>query len=210
MGFGYRLTTLLIAGATLLALPTAADWLVTSEGDAIETKGPWKVKGRMVVFTDAKGNLSSLRASAIDFEASEAATAKAAAPKTTRPDKPEVREPAKDKGPRALVLTNADIASAEVDRPAAELAPQAPVIMYSTSWCGYCRKARAVLDELGITYVEKDIEKSAEAKREHAAIANGRGVPVLDIGGTVIRGFSEKAIRQAVAKLEQWKSKESV
>ncbi len=218
MGFKHRFrkTMGLLASAAflalLLALPATADWLVTSEGDTIETQGPWRVKGRMVVFTDAKGTLSSLRASSIDLEASEAVTAKAKTakaaetakagnPEAARPDTV-VRETTKDERPRVMVLTNADVARAEIDRPAAELATQAPVVMYSTSWCGYCRKARAVLDELGVSYVEKDIEKSAEAKREHAAIANGRGVPVLDIDGTVVRGFSEKAIRRAVAKLD--------
>ena len=190
----------LLATASLFSFPVAGDWLVTTEGDAIETRGTWKVKGRMVVFNDAKGTLSSLRLSQIDLEASKAATAAAVASANSSTTGG-VQQPEPSDRPPIMVLTNADVARAEFDRPAAELAPQPPVVMYSTSWCGYCRKARQLLDELQVTYVEKDIEKSAEAKREHAAIARGSGVPVLDIGGTVIRGYSAQAIRKAVADL---------
>ncbi len=54
----------------LLAMtsPAAADWLVTKDGARIETEGPWKTKGAMVVFTSAKGTLSSLRLDEIDLE----------------------------------------------------------------------------------------------------------------------------------------------
>ena len=32
------------------------------------------------------------------------------------------------------------------------------VTMYSTPWCGYCRRLKKQLDESGIGYVEIDIE----------------------------------------------------
>lgn len=80
---------------------------------------------------------------------------------------------------------------------AAVTAEQADVVLYATSWCGYCEKARKVLDDEGVAYVEYDIEKSDEGRRQHAAL-KGRGVPVLDIGGTVIHGYNERAIRDLV------------
>ena len=33
------------------------------------------------------------------------------------------------------------------------------VIMYSTAWCGYCKKARQYFKSKGISFVEYDIEK---------------------------------------------------
>ncbi|NLU81974.1 mycoredoxin [Rhodococcus sp. HNM0569] len=33
------------------------------------------------------------------------------------------------------------------------------MIMYSTTWCGYCRRLKKQLDENGIGYVEIDIEQ---------------------------------------------------
>jgi hypothetical protein len=59
--------------------PAAADWLVTREGGRIETRGPWKEKGKLLVFTTADGALSSLRISEVDLEASRKATAEALA-----------------------------------------------------------------------------------------------------------------------------------
>ena len=63
------------------------------------------------------------------------------------------------------------------------------VVMYSTSWCGYCRKARNYMRSENIPFEEYDIEKSAEARREYNKI-NGRGVPVLLIGDKRMNGFS--------------------
>jgi hypothetical protein len=65
--FGLALT---LAG--ICSLPATAEWLATRDGHRIETDGPWKVKGRIVVYTDAKGTLSSIRLDEIDPEASEA------------------------------------------------------------------------------------------------------------------------------------------
>jgi glutaredoxin len=74
------------------------------------------------------------------------------------------------------------------------------ITLYSTSWCGYCKKARAYLTQRGWPFVEKDIERDPAAFREHSARSGGRGgVPVLDIGGTVIRGFDTAAIDRAVS-----------
>ena len=62
----------------LARLPARADWLVTNEGGRVETKGPWQMKGKLVVFTRAgDGALASLRASEVDLDASKKATADA-------------------------------------------------------------------------------------------------------------------------------------
>lgn len=67
---------LLALGAA--ALPARADWLVTQEGGRVETKGPWQIKGKLVVFTRAAdGVLASLRAAEVDLDASAKATAAA-------------------------------------------------------------------------------------------------------------------------------------
>jgi hypothetical protein len=60
-----------------VASPGGADWLVTKAGARVETRGPWQVKGRLVVFTQKDGALSSLRLSDVDLPASDQATAEA-------------------------------------------------------------------------------------------------------------------------------------
>ncbi|MFI6426276.1 mycoredoxin [Promicromonospora sp. NPDC050880] len=48
-----------------------------------------------------------------------------------------------------------------------ELTAQVPesgtVLMYSTTWCGYCRRLRTQLDSAGIGYTVVDIEEHPEA-----------------------------------------------
>lgn len=59
------------------ARPAPADILVTRDGARVETDGPWKEKGHLVVFTRPDGTLSSLRLSEVDLEASRQATEQA-------------------------------------------------------------------------------------------------------------------------------------
>ena len=37
------------------------------------------------------------------------------------------------------------------------------VTMYSTTWCGYCRRLKSQLDREGITYDEINIEQDPES-----------------------------------------------
>jgi mycoredoxin len=74
---------------------------------------------------------------------------------------------------------------------------QAKVVLYATDWCGYCKQTRRFLDSKGIPYTEFDIEKSAEGRKAYEALG-GRGIPLIDVNGTLIRGFSEDAILAAL------------
>ena len=81
----------------------------------------------------------------------------------------------------------------------------ADVVLYSASWCGYCKKARAWLQEHNVSFVERDIESdpgAAEAMvaRCSATGQKSNGVPVIDAHGTVIVGWSETALARALKK----------
>lgn len=74
---------------------------------------------------------------------------------------------------------------------------QANVVLYATDWCGYCKLTRRFLDQKGIPFKEYDIEKDAEARKAYEALG-GRGIPVLDVNGTLIRGYEPEAILAAL------------
>ena len=74
------------------------------------------------------------------------------------------------------------------------------VILYQTSWCPYCNKARAFLQQMGVTLVEYDIEREPEKRQEMMAKSGSTGVPVVDIEGIVIRGYSPEAMRKAIER----------
>jgi hypothetical protein len=94
---------LTIAAATMVAAaPAAADWLVMRDTSRVQTKGPWEVRGPMVVFTLPNGTLGSVRAADVDLPASEAATDEAAQPPQQRPTPEPPKKP-------VVVITDADV-----------------------------------------------------------------------------------------------------
>ena len=73
------------------------------------------------------------------------------------------------------------------------------VTMYSTSWCGYCKKARKYFDANNIAYVEYDIEKSKSARHAYDRLG-GKGVPVILVGKKRMNGFSEKGFQRIYSR----------
>ena len=52
--------------------------------------------------------------------------------------------------------------------------------MYSTTWCGYCRRLKMQLDQVGIDYLEIDIERDEDAARFVEGVNKGnQTVPVV-------------------------------
>jgi hypothetical protein len=96
----------------------SADILVTTAGERIETRGPWRVEGARVSFTRPNGTLSALRLSEVDIDASERATRAAAAGTQTA-----AAARSTNTGKPALVLDNEGMPKAS--RRAAEPDPQA-------------------------------------------------------------------------------------
>jgi glutaredoxin len=88
-----------------------------------------------------------------------------------------------------------------VFNPSAAVTPhtqaQARVVLYATDWCGYCKQTRRFLDSKGIPYKEFDIEKSPEGRKAYEALG-GRGIPLIDVNGTIIRGFAPQDILAAL------------
>ena len=76
-----------------------------------------------------------------------------------------------------------------------EPAASPSVVMYATSWCGYCRKAREYFKNKGIAYTEYDIEKNPSAKSRYDALG-GNGVPLILVGENKLAGFSSQRFEQ--------------
>jgi glutaredoxin len=63
------------------------------------------------------------------------------------------------------------------------------IVMYSTSWCGVCKKARRHFKKKAIDFTEYDVETSAKGKSEYKKLG-AKGVPVILIGNQRMNGFS--------------------
>jgi len=65
------------------------------------------------------------------------------------------------------------------------------VILYTTNWCGYCRRALALLDERNIAYENIDLtDDSAELARQKQQWKHST-VPIVIINGTLLGGCSD-------------------
>ncbi len=69
------------------------------------------------------------------------------------------------------------------------------VVMYSTEWCAYCKKAKKYFVRKSISFIEYDIEKSSEAKKQYKQMG-AKGVPVILVGNKRMNGFSEKGFEK--------------
>lgn len=69
------------------------------------------------------------------------------------------------------------------------------VIMYSTSWCGYCKKAKKYFNQNNIAFNEYDIEKNKAANQQFKKLG-GRGVPLILVGNKKMSGFSEQGFER--------------
>jgi glutaredoxin len=80
------------------------------------------------------------------------------------------------------------------------------VVLYRTTWCGYCKKTAEYLTLKGVPFVEKDLERDPGAREDMLARAAKAGVgqdqltgvPILAIRGKIIAGFDRNAIDQAL------------
>ena len=77
--------------------------------------------------------------------------------------------------------------------------PEEGIILYSTSWCGYCQHIKQLMDKNSISYTEYDIESSALGRKQYRQI-NGRGVPVMLINGEILRGYKPNAVLRLAKK----------
>ena len=71
---------------------------------------------------------------------------------------------------------------------ALDTAANSRVTLYSASWCGYCKKARAYFKHAAIPFEEYDIETSDKGRTDYAQL-NGRGVPIILFGKQRMNGF---------------------
>jgi glutaredoxin 3 len=77
-----------------------------------------------------------------------------------------------------------------------------PVVMYATSWCPYCARARALLQSKGVAFREIDIE-AQPAERDDMIRRSGRStVPQIFIGERHIGGSDDLHALDAAGGLD--------
>ncbi len=74
------------------------------------------------------------------------------------------------------------------------------VVLYTTSWCPWCKKARDFFTSRNIYFTDYDIEKDKEAAQRKKQLDNKDGVPFAIINGQSIHGYNPAAYENALQK----------
>jgi glutaredoxin 3 len=86
---------------------------------------------------------------------------------------------------------------------AAKAAAMAEVEMYMTMFCPYCSRARALLQQKGVGFVEIDIAEEPERRAEMIERAGGRRtVPQIFINGEHIGGCDDLVALDRAGRLD--------
>ncbi len=82
----------------------------------------------------------------------------------------------------------------------AQAASQPEIVIYTTSWCGFCRKMIREMKLQGLTFRNRDIERDSQARDELLRLVGSTGVPVTVFNDEVIRGYDPAKLRRLMAR----------
>ena len=63
--------------------------------------------------------------------------------------------------------------------------------MYTTRWCGYCVRAKALLDSRGLEYEEISLDDDPSFRQRLLELTGGWTVPQIVVDGRPIGGYTE-------------------
>lgn len=79
----------------------------------------------------------------------------------------------------------------------------AEVEMYATMFCPYCARARALLRQKGVTFIDRDIAEEPQLRAEMIARSGGRTtVPQIFIDGEHVGGCDDLVALDRAGKLD--------
>ncbi|MBD0289987.1 MAG: glutaredoxin 3 [Thermoleophilia bacterium] len=67
----------------------------------------------------------------------------------------------------------------------------ARIELYTTAWCGYCVRAKALLEQRGIPFEEIRVDEDPDFRAKLEELTGAWTVPQIVIDGKPIGGFSE-------------------
>jgi glutaredoxin 3 len=79
----------------------------------------------------------------------------------------------------------------------------ADVKIYTTRYCGFCARAKALLKRKGVQFEEIDVTDSEELRDKMVELSGGRRtVPEIFIDGKLIGGYEELEALDAAGELD--------
>lgn len=102
--------------------------------------------------------------------------------------------------PAALTLVDSELGfivrknARTVGREHMEKKQQKRVVIFTTSTCSWCRRAKQYLKENKVRFREVDVGRNPSAAKDLVRVSGQRGVPVLLINNRPIVGFDKQQI----------------
>lgn len=110
--------------------------------------------------------------------------------------------PPKHGNTKSVKLETSVVAPAAPPEPKVAAVQGDRVKLYTTTWCGYCKKARAYLKSRNIPFDDIDVETTDRGRREYREIG-GNGVPVIFVGERRMDGYDQGGL-QDMLKAAGW------
>ncbi len=98
---------------------------------------------------------------------------------------------------------------ARAEPPAASLS-DVHVVVYTTTWCSVCKRAKSWMRANGVPYEERDVEASDTNARQMRILNPRGGVPTFDVDGQVMVGFSEDSLLATMRQAARRRSARSM
>jgi glutaredoxin 3 len=78
------------------------------------------------------------------------------------------------------------------------------IVMYSTAWCGYCQRARNLLERKGVAVREIKIDEDPQDRDTMLQRSGGRRtVPQIFIGDRHVGGYDDLAALDRAGELDK-------
>ena len=77
------------------------------------------------------------------------------------------------------------------------------IVMYSTTWCGYCQRARSLLASKGVPVSEIKVDENPGQREIMVQKSGRRTVPQIFIGDRHIGGYDDLAALDRAGELDK-------
>ncbi len=79
----------------------------------------------------------------------------------------------------------------------------AAVTVYTTGWCPYCHRAKALLRKKNVDFAEIDVDDRPDLRQWLAERSRQRTVPQIFVNGRPLGGFVDVAALDRAGKLDE-------
>ena len=83
------------------------------------------------------------------------------------------------------------------------MSQQAKVTLYTTRWCGFCARAKALLEHKGARYTEIPVDNEPEKRQEMMQLSGRYTVPQIWVGDVHVGGCDELYALEHSGQLDQ-------